>query len=117
MLFQPNMIVAGAAASSASNKALIKKVVGLIVVVVVGVAVVVIVLKVLDKFGDSSDDGKGETSFEGKHTSCGLSELTHKKSKLKKVMQCTNCRLYSPDSYSATKVGRDCRPQTVDSEV
>lgn len=74
------MIVAGAAARNASNKALIKKVVGLIVVVVVvGVAVVVIVLKVLDKFGDSSDDGKGETSFEGKHTNCGLSELTHKK--------------------------------------
>lgn len=72
------MIVAGAAARNASNKALIKKVVGLIVVVV-GVAVVVIVLKVLDKFGDSSDDGKGETSFEGKHTNCGLSELTHKK--------------------------------------
>lgn len=57
-----------AAASSASNKALIKKVVGLIVVVAVCVTVIVIVLNVLKTFGDSSDDSKGETNYEGKPT-------------------------------------------------
>jgi len=60
----------GAATRNASNKDFIKKVVGLIVVVVVCVAVVVIVLKVLNKFGDSSDDeAKEETNFEGKPAS------------------------------------------------
>ena len=70
---QCNMIVSagGAAARNASNKALIKKVVGLIVVAVVCVVVVVIVLKVLNKFGDSSDEAKEETNFEGKPASYG----------------------------------------------
>lgn len=56
----------GGAGRTASNKALIKKVVGLIVVVVVCIAVIVIVLNVLKKFGDSSDDIKGETNYDGK---------------------------------------------------
>lgn len=58
---------AAAQRRASNNKALIKKVVGLIVVVAVCVAVIVIVLNVLKTFGDSSDDSKGETNYDGKY--------------------------------------------------